>query len=103
MESHEAIESSTSTTSLPITTISVSAPIVSMRFLRNNDNVQMALMDWNGGVSIMDCRLLERIASQCLSEEDFDMLQGDNNETNIPVAPLINRSQLLKHITVHLF
>lgn len=101
MESHEAIESSTSTASLPITTISVSAPIVSMRFLRNNDNVQMALMDWNGGVSIMDCRLLERIASQCLSEEDFDMLQGDNNETNIPVAPLINRSQLLKHISGH--
>ena len=78
-----------------VTTISLSAPIVSMRFIVTDTTLTAAVLDWNGGVSLLDCGLLERSVSQRLSPDEYELLNDtstsnqSNNEEESPVVPLV--------------
>ncbi|EEC48697.1 predicted protein [Phaeodactylum tricornutum CCAP 1055/1] len=83
-----------------ITTISVSAPIVTIRFTTASSSLEMAMLDWNGGVTMMDCRLLEHTASQTLAENEFKIVYQPGSPENIEplVESIVDRSQSLKYL-----
>ena len=85
-----ASKSSGTTDSYGITTLSTTAPIVSMRFCQGGF---LALLDWNGGVSILDCGVMQRLAAQRLTPQEFT-LHKTNNTTFPPLTTcLVSRHQ----------
>lgn len=83
-----------------VTTLSVSAPIVSMRFLvlpgdGASLTVRAAVLDWNGGATVLDCDLLEKVVSQSLTDELYSILYKDENADTVqPLVEVVaDRSQ----------
>ena len=73
-----------------VTTISLPMPVSAIRFTKSLDTTYAAVMDWNGGVSYMDCGLLERVVSQGLSSEEFELLyRNDDADAVVPLAKLL--------------
>jgi hypothetical protein len=82
-----------------VTTLSLPAPIVSLRFLCETDCIRLALLDWNSGVTVLDCDLLERSASQSLSVDEYEMVHRNEAEHPVPLVRLIShRSSVLESL-----
>ena len=91
-----------------VTTISTSAPIVTMRFFKSklsfhenqgSHGPYLAILDWNGSVTIMDCSLMERLASQTLSQHEYDMYRNANDQTPFPLATtVVKRKEFTKRL-----
>ena len=100
-----------------VTTITTSAPIVSMQAIVVPISTEMgdtdfasmlSLLDWNGSVTVMDCSRLERMISHSLTEEEYaeihdaDMAGDQRGEPPAPPPPivlvktLIERSQMMR-------
>jgi hypothetical protein len=81
-----------------VTTVSVSAPVVAIRFVAGT---QLALLDYNGGVTFMDCSLLQGFVSQSLSEEEFDLLHpsADPDAVVPMVKTIVDRSQSMRRLS----
>jgi hypothetical protein len=82
-----------------ISTISTTAPMVTLRFFQNNDSQGrpfLALLDWNGGITVLDCAVLERLAAQSVSQEEYDLYQNADDQEPFPlVTCLATRSQFV--------
>lgn len=91
---------SNTTGSHHITTVSITAPIVSMHFCQYDETTGpvLALLDWNGSVTLLDCSLMERVASQQLSTEEYeDYRTASDQETPFPLATsVVSRAQFAK-------
>ena len=82
-----------------VTTISIPAPICSMRFLPHGDDFfRLALLDWNGGVAVLDCDLLERAASQTLTDEEYKIVHAKDTLTPL-VIQLNDRMSTLHQLS----
>lgn len=77
-----------------VTTVSVSASVVAMKFIVLEHTVQIAVLDWNGGAALMDCSLLERTASQSLSYAGYNLIyRNENAGALVPLArKIVDRS-----------
>jgi hypothetical protein len=84
-----------------VTTVSVSAPVVAIRFVAVSQGTQLALLDYNGGVTFMDCSLLQGFVSQSLSEEEFDTLHpsADPDAVVPMVKTTVDRSQSMRRLS----
>ena len=60
-----------------LSTLSVTAPIVSLRFCIKDGSVVLAILDFNGGVTLVDCTQLVLFVSQLLSVEQLEELDRD--------------------------
>ena len=90
-----------------VTTVSVSAPIVRIHFLVVADDsermptIRAAVQDWNGGVTILDCSMLEKAASQTLSEEEYKAVYQENSTTEetVPLVKIVqDRSRSVQQL-----
>jgi hypothetical protein len=73
-----------------VTTISASAPIVSMRFVKSNGvGPFLALLDWNGCATIMDCSMMAKLASQTLSQLEYDLYRNTSHHMPFPLATTV--------------
>lgn len=85
-----------------VTTLSVPAPIVGLRFLVSKDglSVRAAILDWNGGASALDCNALEKFSSHSLSREEYNALREDSNSDSMPllVKAVATRSQVMQKL-----
>lgn len=84
-----------------VMTISIPAPVVSMRFLNDSDLFRIAILDWNNGVTVMDCSLLERAVSQSLTTEEYNRAYGRGKTKEVkPLLTQINeRTMVLDQLT----
>jgi hypothetical protein len=89
VELRDDTESNDSRDEMRVTTLSLAAPIVSLRFLCESDCIRLALLDWNSGVTVLDCDLLERSASQSLSVDEYEMVHNEA-EHSVPVVRLMS-------------
>jgi hypothetical protein len=87
---------STHTSDHRVTTISLPAPLVSIRFMMTGSTSHMALLDWNGGVTLMNCTLLERVASHQLSKEEYNLVyRNDESDVAVPfIETIADRLQM---------
>ena len=83
-----------------ISTISTAAPMVAMRFSMHGNladphaSLFLALLDWNGSVTILDCSFMRRVASQSLTPQEYEQYRSSKNYMPFPLANIIlNRSQ----------
>jgi hypothetical protein len=89
-----------------VTTISTPAPLVSMRFCPSdgshaskNPGPFFAVLDWNGGVSLLDCSFMERVAAQSLSQEEYELYRSSNHHLPFPLATnVVTRSHFVDSI-----
>ena len=95
----EAKDSTTRSNSNRVTTISITAPIVSIRFC-NLDPSQpfsgfsLSLLDWNGGVTLYDCSAIERVAAQNLKDHEYELFHNASHDTPFPLAhTIVTRTQ----------
>jgi len=88
--------------SVPVTTVSASAPVVAIRFVHSSRGTQLAILDWNGGVTFMECSLLEQFITQNLTEEDYDLFyRNDDPEVVIPmVKATVDRSLFMRRLSL---
>jgi hypothetical protein len=93
-----------------ITTLSLSVPIVQISFVMLDGNqegcnsnvpVSAAVLDWNGGVTLLDCTLLVRTAAQTLNDDEYRILFGNDNPTELTslVTVVANRTRITRSIT----
>ena len=92
-----------------ITTLSLSVPIVQISFvlLGGNQNntgdettVWAAVLDWNGGVTMLDCSMLIRAAAQTLRKDEYTMMFGNDtqNEVKSLANVIADRSKITRSI-----
>ena len=83
-----------------VTTITVSAPITAMRFCCEDGQCFGTILDWNGGIQVLECGLLERLVSQSLTPEEYELLfrQNDPHHTIPLVKTLVHRSVLSQQL-----
>ena len=109
VEVRDSIAGTGSEKSQRITTLSISVPIVQVSFvlLDGNDNknvsdisVCAAVLDWNGGVTLLDCSLLIRTAAQTLNDDEYRNLFGNasQNELTSLVHVIANRTRIARSI-----
>eukprot|EP00980_Cylindrotheca_fusiformis_P028121 scaffold22581_cov123-Cylindrotheca_fusiformis.AAC.18 len=86
-------------TKMRVSTISTTAPLVTLQFFQNTDYFGrpfLALLDWNGGVTVLECSVLERLAAQSVSQEEYDQHQNADDQEPFPlVACLATRGQFV--------
>ena len=58
-------------------TLSVAAPVVSMHFKRVENRLLLSVLDWNGGVLVLDCTMALKRASQTIPREELSASVGD--------------------------
>lgn len=58
-------------------TLSVAAPVVAMRFNLGDKGLHLSVLDWNGGVVVLDCTVALKRASQTIPMEEFSETTGD--------------------------
>lgn len=92
-------------TAVEISTISTAAPIVSKRFVQRSNGLGrpfLALLDWNGGVSVLDCAVLERLAAQTVNQEEYDLYHNADDLEPFPlVTCLTTRGQFANALKTH--
>ncbi|GAX26225.1 hypothetical protein FisN_16Lh052 [Fistulifera solaris] len=99
VELRDEAESNENLNEMRVTTLSLAAPIVSLRFLCETDCIRLAMLDWNSGVTVLDCDLLERSASQSLSLDEYEMIHRNEAEHSVPLVRLIShRSSVLESL-----
>ena len=90
-----------------VTTISTPAPLVSMRFCQSdgshdasqNAGPYLAVLDWNGSVTILDCFFMEKVAAQSLSQQEYELYRSSNHHLPFPLATtVVTRSHGGLHI-----
>ena len=72
----------------PVTTLSTTAPIVSMKF--SDRGPFLSVLDWNGGVQIFDCSVIARLAEQSLTQQEFEQYRGMHSEGEQQEQPPID-------------
>jgi len=83
-----------------LTTISVPAPVTMMRFVNAHagETTYLSLLDWNGGLILMDCGLLERVICQSLSDEEYELLyRNEDADAAVPLAQIFSDRSLVSH------
>lgn len=97
-EDIQEVSVSNSSTVNRVTSISVSAPVVSICFTAgtNDEYAFGCFLDWNGGVTLTDCVLLYRYVSQSLSPEQHELLLSKDEDEG--VVPLTKISASRAHI-----
>jgi hypothetical protein len=85
-----------------VTTISTACPIVSMRFVQSDGSNAfhagpfLTVLDWNGGVTILDCSFMENVASQSLSQREYDLYRNVDPSTSPSLATtIVTRSHFI--------
>eukprot|EP00934_Nitzschia_sp_Nitz4_P008152 Nitzschia sp. Nitz4//scaffold3_size479765//460000//466728//NITZ4_000193-RA/size479765-augustus-gene-1.589-mRNA-1//1//CDS//3329551037//8142//frame0 len=76
-----------------ITTISISAPIVNMLFdgaASPNSQIKLAVLDWNGGIDLLDCSTMERLGSQQLTQEELPRFRAAVESRGEQPFPLLH-------------
>jgi hypothetical protein len=89
-----------------VTTISTPAPLVSMRFCQSdgshasqNTGPFLAVLDWNGCVTILDCFFMERVAAQSLSQQEYELYRSSNHHLPFPLATtVVTRSHFVESL-----
>jgi len=91
-----------------VTTLSVSAPLVRVHFrvdyngaTGGSPTIRAALQDWNGGVTIIDCDMLEKAVAQTLSEEEYASIynSAEEDEMVVPLVKIIqDRSRSMQQL-----
>ena len=77
-------------------TITASAPIVSLRFTPNNDHrVLLAALDYNGGVSVIDCTRMVRSAEHNDVDNNVERAPVNTNESTPLVRLLCDREAMM--------
>jgi len=99
-------ENSQNQTLTPVTTLSTTAPIVSMQFSSCDGSTStpagpfLSVLDWNGGVQIFDCSVLARVAAQNLTRKEYERYsntENDQHQTQLPfhlVKSVVLRSEV---------
>ncbi|KAG7356314.1 hypothetical protein IV203_001000 [Nitzschia inconspicua] len=93
----------TNPTTMNITTLSTSAPVVTMRFSESDGSTSshsgpfLSVLDWNGGVQIFNCSILGRVATQNMPLHEYEAYQNSIQEGQnfVPfslVTTMISRS-----------
>jgi hypothetical protein len=84
---------------IPVTTLSTAAPIVSMRFSDSDGSTSahsgpfLSILDWNGGVQIFDCSIMGRVAAQNMPLHEYEQYQNASQEDPSPLATnIVSRS-----------
>ena len=65
----------------PVTTLSTTAPVVSMKF-SDCDRLSgpfLSILDWNGGVQLFDCSIINRLAAQNLTQHEYEQYRDTRN------------------------
>ena len=89
-------------TVVPVTTLTTTAPIVSMQLSNANESITtnsgpfLSILDWNGGVQIFDCSTLARLAAQNLTQLEYDQYRNNDRDENQNRLPL----QFVKRIVL---
>lgn len=103
---HSQLSAGSNKTTLRVTTLSITAPVVSLRFsvVRENENerrtflmVWCAVLDLNGGVTVLDCSFLERAAAQTLSVDELSMFKSHLGDQLADVSSPLSCVTIKKH------
>ena len=73
-----------------VTTISLPLPLVAVRSSHTVETTMLAALDAFGGVSLLDCSLLERLVSQCLADEEREQILGADSGGSVPLADFLH-------------
>jgi hypothetical protein len=72
-----AIDQSQSPTATLLGTLSVAAPVVAMRFNLIEKGLLLSVLDWNGGLVVLDCTVALKRASQTIPRDVLSDSTGD--------------------------
>jgi len=96
MATFDGTENSQDAQTLHVTTISTPAPIISVQFMDQKGKSSLAVMDWNGGVTLFDCAPIERTAAQSLSWGELarlDLAAQEGQTKPSKIREFVSRSQ----------
>ena len=93
VERREQMEQQPTLPSPQLGTLSATVPVVSMRFKPVGSSLFLSVLDWNGGVLILDCTAALKKASQTLPAEQLEALNGSITS--------ISRSEIRRHLCGH--
>ena len=54
----------------------------------------MALLDWNGGVTVLDCGGMERLAAQTLNQEEYELYNNPSDQESFPLITNVTTRKL---------
>jgi hypothetical protein len=107
-------EEESSQSQTPVTTLTTTAPIVSMQFSgcdgskSNHSGPFLSVLDFNGGVQIFDCSVLARVAAQNMTQHEhgqYRETESEQDQTQLPfhlVKSVVFRSEVATALQKHL-
>ena len=106
-------EEESSQNQTPVTTLTTTAPIVSMQFSgcdgskSNHSGPFLSVLDFNGGVQIFDCSVLARVAAQNMTHHEYGQYrdtESEQDKTQLPfhlVKSVVLRNEVATALQKH--